>query len=82
MKLSELITYCQQNLDVCGDYEITQKISGIGDQHKRMVISLELTKGHWLKTRSVTEDEEITIKRRSTIYSIRIEEDIERRESC
>ena len=75
MKISELINYFQDMHDTHGDHEITKVITGIGNQFKPVNIKLELDKTGWVKKRTVTEDEEITVKKRATVYKLRIDED-------
>lgn len=79
MKLSELIKYCQETLNKYGDHEITQVISGPGNQFKPTELEFEIINGAWVKKKTVTEHEEVTIKRRLPLYKITIREDIKGR---
>lgn len=77
MKLSDHIKYCQEMMNKFGDHEITRSQTGSGVQYKPVEIKLELYKSGWLRKRTVTEDEEIIIKKRVNLYKMAIEEDTE-----
>ena len=76
MLISELINYCQTMMNKHGDHEIAKTITGTGDQSKPVRIELELIKSAWLKKKTVTEDEEVTIKKRKSLYKLTVDEDI------
>lgn len=76
MKISELIKYATELMNKYGDHEITKLITGGHDQNKPINISLELSKSSWIKKRTVTDNEKITIERRVPLYKLRIDEDL------
>lgn len=76
MKLSEFIRHAQLQLENNGDFEITRGISGASGQYRPMLVTVELCKGARIKKRIVTDDEEITTKRRQTLYQLNITEDV------
>ena len=76
MKISDLILRAQAALDTFGDYEVTKLITGGHEQYKPVDIGFEVCKGAWIKTRMISEDEEVIIKRRVTLFKIQLDEDV------
>lgn len=76
MKLTELIEYAQNLLNENGDHEITRTISGVGNQCKPVKFKFQLDNNHFIKRKTVTEHEEITVKRREPLYRLTVEDDV------
>lgn len=77
MKLSDHIKYCQEILIQYGDHEIAKQQTGAPDHYKPINIKFEEGKSGWVKKRTVTDDEEVTVKKRMTVYKLIVEEDID-----
>ena len=75
MLISELIKYCQEMQNKHGNLQVSQIIPGPQEQYKPINFTLSVSKTGWIKKRAVTEDEEITIKRRASVFRLKVDED-------